>query len=256
MAGSAPLPCPVKVSHVLAVRDGRTYLVRLVATSTRPRDVTISLYSTGWRYTANVPVVRFEGSLVQPLPQAGSWQYPVRSFESEELAIVLPQADNLIGARAEGEDGCAVTFAFTPAAQEGLGIHPLVDLVVGGPVKRDSIQAITMESLPAPGCDVPYAAVHLAKVKDPDFPELARQQGVHGSVFVAVRVAGDGSVISSETVKSSGHAVLDSAGRRAAIESSYDPAVFRCERTSGELVLRADFILNRLTESQTQLSAQ
>ena len=229
--------------------------MRLVAASIRARDVTVSLYSIGWRYAVTVPAVRFEGSLLEPLPQAGSSFYPVRSFDSEELSIVLPREDNLIAARAEGDGGCEVTYTFTPAAQEALGGHPQGERFAPGPVYRTAVAAISAEPLPASGCDAPYAAARPVNAQAPDYPDLAYQQGARGSVVVSLPIGADGAVLSVRVLRSSGNVSLDRAGSRAAIESTYAPAVFRCEQVIEDVTLRADFFWDS-SGRQTQLTME
>jgi len=103
----------------------------------------------------------------------------------------------------------------------------------------------------------PYAPAGLTRPKLPEFPEIAAQQGARGSVFLAILVGSDGSMFAADVVASSRNRFLDGAGRQAASESIYEPAVFRCQRVVGVVTVRADFTTTPdFSVRQTQLSAQ
>jgi TonB family protein len=228
----------------------------LKGASIRPQDVVLTLYSAGVRYTANVPAVRFVDPGPRSLPRPGAAVYPVRSLESQDFSIRLPLPDDLIGARIEGDSTCAVPFVYTPVVQAVFGSHPLPEQTNVAPASRDATPAVAVELLQKPDCETPYAPAALARVAVPEYPVLAVQQGARGSTFIAVTVGSDGSVFDTALVRSSGNSALDRAARKAARDSLYDSAVFRCDAVAADLTVRADFSIRNFTEGQTQLSAQ
>lgn len=56
---------------------------------------------------------------------------------------------------------------------------------------------------------------------EPQYPQTAKDRFIEGNVTIAVRVNSSGHVLGAQVARSSGHALLDEAALRAAVESSY-----------------------------------
>jgi protein TonB len=94
---------------------------------------------------------------------------------------------------------------------------------------------------PRPACAVPNKDAATTRAVDPEFPEIARQQGAVGTTQVKVSLSATGSVVSVAVYKSSGNAALDQSALAAARASSYSPEVENCVGVAGSYLFRADF---------------
>jgi periplasmic protein TonB len=92
-----------------------------------------------------------------------------------------------------------------------------------------------------PRCAQPHKDATTTRPVEPDYPDLARQQGAVGTVQVKVSLTPTGSVVSTSVYKSSGNALLDKAALAAARASSYAPEVEDCSPVAGTYLFRADF---------------
>jgi protein TonB len=93
----------------------------------------------------------------------------------------------------------------------------------------------------APACARPHVDA-LATVKvEPDYPEMARQQGAVGTTTVKVSLSQTGAVTGASVYRSSGNAQLDMAAVRAARSSSYRPEIDNCEPVGGDYLFVATF---------------
>jgi protein TonB len=92
-----------------------------------------------------------------------------------------------------------------------------------------------------PHCALPHKDATTTRPVEPDYPDLARQQGAVGTVQVKVSLSPTGSVVSTSVYKSSGNALLDKAALSAARASSYAPEVEDCAPVAGTYLFRADF---------------
>jgi TonB family protein len=92
-----------------------------------------------------------------------------------------------------------------------------------------------------PRCAQPHKDATTTRRVEPDYPDLARQQGAVGTVQVKVSLSATGSVVSTSVYKSSGNGALDRAALAAARVSSYSPGIEACEPVPDTLLFRADF---------------
>ncbi|MGP6191416.1 MAG: energy transducer TonB [Vulcanimicrobiaceae bacterium] len=94
---------------------------------------------------------------------------------------------------------------------------------------------------PKPACANPHVDATVTRPVEPDYPDIARQQGATGTVQVKVTLTASGSVAGASVYKSSGNVALDGAAVKAAQESSYAAEVDECQPTAGSYLFRADF---------------
>ncbi len=94
---------------------------------------------------------------------------------------------------------------------------------------------------PRPACAVPNKDASTTRAVEPDYPDMARQQGAVGTVQVKVSLSATGSVLSTSVYKSSGNSSLDQAALSAARASSYAPETENCVPIAGNYIFRADF---------------
>lgn len=97
---------------------------------------------------------------------------------------------------------------------------------------------------PAPtvaACKVPTADAHVTNAVEPDYPEVARQQGATGRAEIKVTLTATGAVGEVAVFKSSGNAALDLAAETAAKASTYAPQIVDCKAVGGSYRFSADF---------------
>jgi periplasmic protein TonB len=97
---------------------------------------------------------------------------------------------------------------------------------------------------PRPACAVPNKDAVLTRGVEPEYPEIARQQGAVGTTQVKVTLTATGGVSAATVYKSSGNAALDNAAVAAARASSYAPETENCAPIAGSYLFRADFNTN------------
>ncbi len=91
-------------------------------------------------------------------------------------------------------------------------------------------------------CSVPDASVRIkGPAAEPDYPDIARQQGATGTAIVRVYVDPTGALIAGNIYKSSGNAALDQAAMNAARRTAYLPAYKNCRAVAGDYSFEADF---------------
>jgi len=99
----------------------------------------------------------------------------------------------------------------------------------------------TTPPTPKPVCPVPNADASTVNAAEADYPDIARQQGVVGSVAVKVTLDAAGHVLATEINKSAGNASLDQSAIKAARASTFAPEVVNCVKTAGSYVFKVDF---------------
>ena len=95
--------------------------------------------------------------------------------------------------------------------------------------------------LAKPACAQPHVDATVIKPVEPDYPDIARQQGATGTVHVKVTLSTGGDVTAASVYKSSGNPALDEAAVKAAQGSSYSPEIDNCQPIAGSYLFRADF---------------
>lgn len=95
---------------------------------------------------------------------------------------------------------------------------------------------------PKPQCAVPNAQAAIkGQAVEPDYPDIARQQGAVGDTSVKVTLDPTGSVTDVSVYKSAGNASLDQAALKAAKATAYTPDVVNCVKTAGSYIFEAQF---------------
>ena len=92
-----------------------------------------------------------------------------------------------------------------------------------------------------PTCANPNADANATNPVTPDYPDIAKQQGIEGTTQVAVSLDANGGVLSATVHKSSNNSSLDNAAISAAKASKYSPEIVNCVKTAGTYIFRADF---------------
>ena len=90
-------------------------------------------------------------------------------------------------------------------------------------------------------CANPQSDAGIRTAFTPEIPEIARQQGAAGTVYVKIDLTADGTLSSASIIRSSGNQALDQAALRATRESSFAPAVQSCSPVGGSYVYVVDF---------------
>ena len=95
---------------------------------------------------------------------------------------------------------------------------------------------------PKPVCANPNAdAAIKGTAVEPDYPDVAREQGATGTTQVKVTLDAVGSVTEATVYKSAGNPSLDQAAVKAARATAYVPEIVNCVKTAGSYIFRADF---------------
>ena len=95
---------------------------------------------------------------------------------------------------------------------------------------------------PKPQCANPNAdAAIKGSPVEPDYPEIAKEQGLTGTTLVKVSLDASGAVVSATVNKSAGSPALDNAAIAAAKATSYVAETVNCVKTAGSYIFRADF---------------
>jgi len=107
-------------------------------------------------------------------------------------------------------------------------------------------QAIVIAAAsPAPGstnCATPFSSATANKAVSPDYPVEARSiASSRETALVKVIVDSDGSVAEASTFVPSGNAAIDAAAVKAALQSTYTPAVSFCQPVPGVYLFQAEF---------------
>lgn len=90
-------------------------------------------------------------------------------------------------------------------------------------------------------CANPQADAAVRSAFAPEIPEIARQQGSTGTVYLKIDLMPDGTLAGAGIARSSGNPALDQAALRATRESSFAPAIQSCSPVGGSYVYIVDF---------------
>lgn len=90
-------------------------------------------------------------------------------------------------------------------------------------------------------CANPNADATTKKALEPDYPDVARQNGAVGALQVKVCLDASGSVTDAVVMKSSGNAELDDSALTAAKGSSFSPEIANCVPVPSAYIFRSDF---------------
>jgi protein TonB len=94
---------------------------------------------------------------------------------------------------------------------------------------------------PKPACAQPNVEPTPKSLVQPDYPEIAREQGASGTAKVQVTLDAQGNVLSASINQSSGSPVLDKAALEAAKASTFFPQITDCAAVGGTYVVSEQF---------------
>jgi len=95
---------------------------------------------------------------------------------------------------------------------------------------------------PKPECANPNAdAAIKGSPVEPDYPDIAREQGATGVTQVKVTLDASGNVTDASVYKSAGNPALDQSAIKAAKATAYIPETVNCVKTAGSYIFRAEF---------------
>jgi protein TonB len=95
---------------------------------------------------------------------------------------------------------------------------------------------------PKPECANPnMPATVKGTAVEPDYPEMAKQQGAVGTTEVKVTLDAGGSVTDTTVYKSAGNPSLDQSALKAARATAYVPEIVNCVKTAGSYIFSASF---------------
>jgi protein TonB len=115
-----------------------------------------------------------------------------------------------------------------------------------GPPAPVATAAATPEPTPTPtqkpSCANPNADATISgEPVEPDYPDIAREQGAVGTTQVKVTLDASGNVTDASVYKSSGSQALDQSAVKAARATRYSAETVNCVKTAGSYIFRADF---------------
>jgi TonB family protein len=90
-------------------------------------------------------------------------------------------------------------------------------------------------------CALPFHQATVTMAVSPDYPMIARESGVSGTVMVDIALDEQGHIIDASIYSGSGYGPLDVAAVKAAQKSSYAGAVSYCQMVRGEYLFTATF---------------
>jgi TonB family protein len=93
----------------------------------------------------------------------------------------------------------------------------------------------------AQACSAPDRAAGVLTSAIPDYPEIARMQGVAGSALVQVELAPSGRPEHAAIARSSGNEYLDREALRVVLASRFTPATSGCEALAGRYLYEVEF---------------
>jgi protein TonB len=100
----------------------------------------------------------------------------------------------------------------------------------------------TATPTPKPQCANPNAdAAIKGTAVEPDYPDIAREQGATGTTLVKVTLDASGDVTDASVYKSAGNPALDQAAIKAARATAYIPDIVNCVKTAGSYLFSATF---------------
>jgi TonB family protein len=115
----------------------------------------------------------------------------------------------------------------------------------GAPQAQGTADAVaTAAPTPEPtkaSCTQPHADPQPKNLVQPDYPEIAREQGASGTAEVKLTLDATGAVLTASIAQGTGSKVLDDSAIAAAKSSTFTPEIDNCQPTGGTYLFRADF---------------
>ncbi|MGD0474923.1 MAG: energy transducer TonB [Candidatus Velthaea sp.] len=92
-----------------------------------------------------------------------------------------------------------------------------------------------------PSCTVDHQAAHIVRSETPEYPALARIEGLTGTATVRVDLSQDGTVTGASIVKSAGSATLNRAALQTAKSMVYAAETRSCQPVSGSYAVEVEY---------------
>jgi protein TonB len=141
----------------------------------------------------------------------------------------------------KGQNSSAENSYVAPKQGSENGV-PQGTVATGPPAPTAGPATAAPAPTPTPrSCAQPHLDATTTRPVEPDYPEIARQQGATGTVQVKVQLSATGSVTGVSVYKSSGNQALDQEALKAARASQYRAEVDECAPIAGTYLFRADF---------------
>ncbi len=159
------------------------------------------------------------------------------TFEPGEARIELLTLDLTCYAVKPGRDFAVTAFARVQVTSGSAGAADAKSVAL----QSNTIQVGLPDTLSLTTCPVPARPARVVKAVEPDYPLIARQEGLTGVAYVAVILDERGAVQESFIYRSSGARSLDEASLVAARRSQYAPEIKNCVPVAGLYIFRAEF---------------
>lgn len=125
---------------------------------------------------------------------------------------------------------------------KGNVVSTAAPVVTSGPATAAPTAPPPPPPTPTPrACAQPHADAVMTQGVEPEYPEIARQQGAVGVTQVKVDLDPKGNVVGASVYKSSGSPILDREAMKAARASRYRAEVENCVAVGGSYLFRAEF---------------
>jgi protein TonB len=131
-----------------------------------------------------------------------------------------------------------------PESQEGVpqGTVASAAPAVAAPVSTAPPAPPAPTPTPKPACANPNAPAAIkGSPVEPEYPDIAREQGAVGTALIKVTLSAEGAVTDVSVNKSAGNAALDKAAMDAAKSTQYVAETTNCVPTAGSYLFQADF---------------
>jgi protein TonB len=175
----------------------------------------------------------------RPMPRA---PLPARTHPTQSAARPLAHAPQIH--HELSHQAVSAALVPEPAGTDGSATAGAGGGVSEGPGDASSAgtgSAATPSPTPKASCAQPHVDAAVTRAVEPDYPELARQQGLTGTTQVKVTLAETGTVVDAQVYASSGSPALDAAAIAAAKRSIYTPEIDDCRQHAGSYLFRAEF---------------
>jgi protein TonB len=90
-------------------------------------------------------------------------------------------------------------------------------------------------------CTAAHEAARIVRADAPDYPALARLEGLTGTATIRVDLSETGAVQGASVMKSAGSAILDRAAVQTAKSIAYAPETKSCEPTGGSYAVEVEY---------------
>lgn len=229
--------CSIGPSSLVPMPDGKTYAIVFDSLDGVLADLRLTLYSNTSGYGVWVRVPDFQQWTGDP----SAWPY--RPFRSLPRFITLPRADaiELVVAETINDEPttmrpCIPSFTYVDRPDTPDGAEWIRQFGLG--VQASEAAPLGQNPLI---CTTPYASAQPDNIAQPDFPEIARQQGAAARTIVRVSLDAGGNVTGGTVAQSSGNMALDQAAITAARHTTYEPQLERCNAVPSTFFFAVDF---------------